>query len=231
MSTTDHAPTIGDIVTANPGAARVFERHGIDFCCGGRRLLADACSAAGLDVGAVLAELDGGPVYSAEGWARLEPTALVDHIVTTHHAYLHEELPLLDALAEKVLGAHRRRHPELADVRRVVGEIKADLEPHLMKEERVLFPAISAVAAEGGTELPFGSIANPIRMMMLEHDRAGELLAELRRVTDGYRVPDDGCASFRSLYERLALLEEDIHLHVHKENNVLFPAVLRLADA
>jgi regulator of cell morphogenesis and NO signaling len=113
-------------------------------------------------------------------------------------------------------------------VRRLVADVRADLEPHLHKEERVLFPAIAALA-EGLTDFPFGSVAQPIHMMVIEHDRAGELLALLRGATDDYRVPADGCASYRSLYERLAALEFDTHVHIHKENHVLFPAALRLA--
>jgi regulator of cell morphogenesis and NO signaling len=162
-------------------------------------------------------------------WTSLDAPALATHVVDTHHRYLHEELPLVDALAAKVLSVHGDRHPELAEVRRLVAAIRADLEPHLMKEERVLFPAIAALAS-GEREFAFGSVANPIRMMGIEHDRAGELLAELRATTDGYAVPADGCASYRSLYERLEALELDTHLHIHKENHVLFPAALRIAE-
>lgn len=160
-------------------------------------------------------------------WAHLDPPALARHIVETHHRYLHEELPLLDALAEKVLAAHGRRHPELEDVRNLVRAIHDDLEPHLMKEERVLFPAIEALSA-GQREFGFGPVASPIRMMELEHDRAGHLLAELRAVAYRYEIPTDACTSYRSLYERLEHLEADTHEHIHKENNVLFPAALAL---
>ena len=134
-----------------------------------------------------------------------------------------EALRPLDAA--KVLAAHGGHHPELAQVRRLVAAVRADLEPHLLKEERILFPAIHELAA-GRTEFPFGTVANPIRMMIAEHDRAGELLAELRIATGAYSVPPDGCTSYRSLYDRLAALEEDTHLHIHKENHVLFPRAL-----
>jgi regulator of cell morphogenesis and NO signaling len=224
-----HTPTLAEIVTANPAAARVLERRWLDYCCHGDRTVPDACAAAGLDPAAVAAALDAVPVESDQGWQQLDAPALADDIVATHHRYLHQELPRLDALSEKVLTVHGCRHPELNDVRRLVAEIRADLEPHLMKEERVLFPAIRAVA-QGHRDFPFGSIANPIRMMGIDHDRAGELLAELRAATAGDAMPADGCASYRSLYERLEALELDTHLHVHKENNVLFPAALRLAD-
>ncbi|MEZ5322281.1 MAG: iron-sulfur cluster repair di-iron protein [Microthrixaceae bacterium] len=207
----------------------VFDRLGLDYCCHGTRSIVEASKAAGLDpdlVTSELAVLDAGDTE----WATLDPAALAEHIVEQHHRYLHEELPLLDALAAKVLSVHGERHPELAEVRRLVAALREDLDPHLMKEERILFPAIAALAA-GQTEFPFGSIANPIRMMTLEHDGAGELLESLRSATGDYTAPADACASYQSLYQRLADIEADTHLHVHKENHVLFPAALRMAGA
>lgn len=217
--------TLGDLVAERPARARVLERAGIDYCCHGQRLLRDAAVEAGLDPHAVAAAL--ALVTDTEGVEvdRLSPVDLVDHIVDTHHAYLHEELPLIDALATKVRDVHGQRHPELVEVARLVREIRVDLEPHLAKEERVLFPAIRA-AADGQTEFPFGSISAPVQLMQAEHDRAGELLAELRAAALGYVVPDDGCASYTLLYDRLAHLESDTHRHIHLENNVLFPAVV-----
>jgi regulator of cell morphogenesis and NO signaling len=147
--------------------------------------------------------------------------------VGTHHRYLHEELPLLDDLAAKVLGVHGERHPELAEVHLLVGHLRADIEPHLLREEHVLFPAIEVLVG-GGHDFPFGSIANPIRMMTTEHDRDGKALRALREATSDYAVPADACASYRSLYERLEALELDTHLHILKENHTLFPAVLAI---
>jgi regulator of cell morphogenesis and NO signaling len=222
--------TLAEIVTENPAAARVFDGFGLDYCCHGDRTLAVACADAGIApdvVAGKLVDLEPGVDI---GWTTLAPPALADHIVETHHRYLHEELPLLDARAAKVLAAHGERHPELAEVRRLVAALRADLVPHLLKEERILFPAIHDLAA-GRTQFPFGPVADPIRTMIAEHDRAGELLAELRSATGAYAVPPDGCTSFRSLYDRLAALEEDTHLHIHKENHVLFPDALRLAEA
>ena len=214
---------LGDLVAERPATARVLDRLGLDYCCHGERSLADACDAAGLDLASVTAELDGAPEAGPDRDG-MSPPELAAHIVATHHAYLHEELPALDALAEKVMTVHRERHPETAEVRRLVRALREDLEPHLAKEERVLFPAIAALFGSGRRDFPFGSIANPIRVMRVEHDRAGELLELLRRATTGYAVPDDACASFRSLYERLEALEHDTHVHVHKENHLLFPA-------
>ncbi len=175
---------------ANPSAAPVLERHHLDYCCGGRRSLSEACAEAGIDHVLVLSELSDTAPGAPSAWADLDPPALAQHIVATHHHYLHTELPLLDALADKVLAAHGRRHPELAEVRRLVAATRAELEPHLLKEERVLFPAIEALAT-GRRDFGFGTVANPIRMMEREHDRAGDLLAELRAVTSGFEVPAD----------------------------------------
>jgi regulator of cell morphogenesis and NO signaling len=224
-----HVPTLGDLVVARPAAARLLDRVGLDYCCHGDRTLADACAGAGLDVAAIEAELADLDDPGDTAWTELSPAELARHIVTTHHAYLHEELPLLDALAAKVLGVHGTRHPELADVQGLVAQLRADLEPHLLKEERILFPAIEALG-RGERDFPFGSIANPIRMMSMEHDRDGELLRALRAATSDYTVPADACASYRSLYERLDALEADTHQHILKEDHTLFPAVLRMAE-
>lgn len=220
---------LAQVVANNPAAARALDRLGLDYCCHGERTLAAACAEAGLNPADVVAELDAIPVDGDRNWIDLAPSALADHIVETHHRYLTEELPLLDALAEKVLSAHRERHPELAEVRALVAEVRADLEPHLMKEEQILFPAIHDLVG-GRHDFPFGALANPVECMQFEHDRAGDLLAALRVATGDYAVPDDACASYRSLYERLDALEADTHRHIHKENHALFPAALRLAE-
>jgi regulator of cell morphogenesis and NO signaling len=222
--------SLADLVSDNPAAAVALERLGLDYCCHGDRSLADACAEAGLDTGAVARELEVVEGDAGTSWTSLSLPELVAHIVDTHHHYLHAELPALQALADKVLEVHGERHPELADVRRLLVALREDLEPHLLKEERVLFPAILALV-EGRRDFPFGSVENPIRMMTTEHERTGELLAELRRVSGGHIPPDDACASYRSLYQRLATLEADTHLHVHKENHGLFPAAIRLHDA
>src|SRR5262245_65223199 len=154
--------TLAEIVTENPAAARILEGFGLDYCCQGDRTLAVACAESGIAPDVVTTKLAGLEQEVDIGWTTLAPPALADHIVDTHHRYLHEELPLLDALAAKVLAAHGERHPELREVRRLVAALRADLEPHLMKEERVVFPAIHAVAA-GRTHFPFGPVANPIR--------------------------------------------------------------------
>jgi regulator of cell morphogenesis and NO signaling len=225
-------PTLAAIVDANPATARILERHQLDYCCGGQRTLEQACAARHLDPAAVLAELDGVPPEAAPDWTTMGPAELVDHIESTHHRYLHAELPRLTALTDKVVGVHGTRHPELHDLATTYAALHDDLEPHLMKEERVLFPMIREIAA-ATTAPPFhgGIVGDPIRTMLLEHERAGELLAALRDITNEFQPPEDGCASYQALYRGLNELEADTHLHVHKENNVLFPAVLALEDA
>jgi regulator of cell morphogenesis and NO signaling len=217
--------TLGDLVAERSDAARIFDRLGLDYCCHGDRTLADACDAAGLDAATVAATLDASADGVDDGWAKLDAPDLADHIVATHHTYLREELPLLEALADKVLGVHGERHAELAEVEGLVRELWAEIEPHLDREERVLFPAIHAIF-DGRRDSSSGAVADPIRVMIAEHDRAGELLAGLRHLTRGYQPPADGCASYRSLYERLAAVEHDTHVHIHKENYRLFPAAL-----
>ena len=165
----------------------------------------------------------------------MAPAELVDHIEATHHAYLHDELPRIEALLDKVQGVHGERHPELAFVQASFDELALELDPHLAREEQVLFPMIRQLVAGAGADGSPGEVperaalAGPIRVMLVDHDRAGELLERLRGLTTGYRPPDDACASYTALYTALQELEADTHLHVHKENNVLFPAVLERA--
>jgi len=220
---------LAEIVNLVPGAPRVLESHGLDYCCGGQQTLSNACEHVGLDPISVIAELDALEAGPAPDWVPLSPGLLVDHLESTHHAYLHAELPRVEALAEKVAGVHGSRHPELAELRELCVALREDLEPHMIKEERVLFPMIRELStAISPPSFHCGSIANPISMMMREHEHSGTILLAIRQLTDGYRVPDDACASYRALYEGLAVLEADTHLHIHKENNALFPAVIEL---
>lgn len=230
MPTIPTDTTLGDLVTQFPSLARELESRGIDYCCGGARTLDEACTSKGLDPDTVSAELERAARDEPPApWASMGVVQLVDHLESTHHRYLHAELPRLSALVAKIHDVHGERHPELADVRARYEELRADLEPHLAKEERVLFPMVRELAT-ASTQPTFhcGSLTNPISVMLAEHDRAGELLEELRALTSDFTPPEDGCASYRACYEGLAELEADTHLHVHKENNLLFPAVMRL---
>ena len=226
--------TLAELVTARPELASRFDALGLDYCCGGQRRLADAVGEAGLDLAAITADLSSIPpraaADSAPEWEGMD--GLVDHLEATHHAYLREALPRLVALADKVAGVHGANHAELTTVAALVHELRADLEPHLLEEEQVLFPMIRELASAGAAlDFHCGSLVNPIRVMLSEHDKVGELLAATRAATDQFRVPDDGCGSYTALYAGLAELESDTHLHVHKENNVLFPMVLEIEQA
>ena len=221
--------TLGAIVNVDPSLARQLERRGLDYCCGGTRTIAAACAEHGIDAATVVAELDAArTARPAPDWASMGLVELVDHIEATHHRYLWDELPRLNTLMDKVVAVHGARHPELTGVAACLDAIRGDLEPHLATEERVLFPMIRTLATvDEAPVFHCGTLQNPISVMLREHDAVGSLLADLRRVTDGYSSPSDGCVSYRLLYEGLAELEADTHLHVHKENNVLFPMVLR----
>jgi regulator of cell morphogenesis and NO signaling len=222
--------TLASIVRAHPEVVRELEQRGLDYCCHGDRTLAEACRAAGLEPATVLARLEAASgTDTVEAWTALSPAELVDHIEAVHHRYLWGELPRLAELTDKVVTVHGPRHPELASVAESFAAVRADLEPHLLKEEQVLFPMIRTLTtASRPPQFHCGRIANPISMMMHEHERTGALLEHLRAVTDVYRAPEDGCASYRAMYDGFAHLEADTHLHIHKENNVLFPAVAQL---
>lgn len=215
--------SLASIVTEDPSRTRILESFGLDYCCGGSAALGEACSAAGVELDDVVSALSETAAAVAPDWATMSPPELVDHLESVHHAYLHAELPRLAALAEKVAGVHGDRHPELIEVLADFNEVRDDLDPHLLKEERVLFPAIRQ-------HVPGDRLAMPISVMLNEHDVTGELLVKLRASAQDFVVPDDACGSYRALYDGLAEMERDTHLHIHKENNVLFPAVLASAS-
>lgn len=218
MDTVDASMRLGDLVTAHPELAREFERRGFDYCCGGRQTLADACQRAELDPEHVMRQLRAALLSSPpEDWTTMDAGQLVDHIETTHHRFLWDELPRVSALLDRLVVAHFERHPELDDIVRCFAEIRADLEPHLLREEEMLFPLVRSM----------GAARDSLGTMLAEHDRIGELLTGLRFLTADYTVPADTCATYAAAMAALAGLEADTHLHIHKENNVLFPMLVR----
>jgi regulator of cell morphogenesis and NO signaling len=224
--------TIGDIVSSNYQAAAVFERFGLDFCCGGRVSLAEACRQRHVDVSAVVGELVRLQEAPVETGPR-EPAELAAHISARHHSYVRNAIPIIAVHLAKVVAVHGERHPELAAIAAHFEIVAHDLVLHMMKEEQVLFPYITALAKaaqSGGPPPPdmFGTVQNPIRMMEIEHQHAGEELATIRALSSGYEPPPDACTTFRVVYEELRAFEQDLHLHVHLENNVLFPAAVAL---
>jgi regulator of cell morphogenesis and NO signaling len=231
--------TVRELALEMPQATRVFERLKIDYCCGGARPLGVACADAGLDVNTVMQQLaEAGAVTQSDAQTTIQTeslTELIAHIIAKHHVYTKEEMVRLTALLAKVCAAHGEPHPELLRVSELFQHLCADLQPHMLKEEMVLFPYIKGLeeAARRGGEFmrpPFGTINNPVRMMMYEHDAAGALLRELRALSNDYLVPEDACLSYRTLYEALTALEQDLHQHIHLENNVLFPRAVELEN-
>lgn len=233
MQTLDSNSTVGDFVRENPDRARVFESLRIDYCCGGKVSLEQACKKQGLDSSKVLLQLEhcdqSGRTAALVDADSMTLTELADHIEATHHAYLKEELPRLDFMTEKVARVHGEHEPRLAQTRQAFLALKAELEPHMMKEERILFPIIRQLEqATGPLQFHCGSVANPIRQMEHEHDQAGSALEILSESTDRYTPPEWACNTYRAMLDSLARLEADMHQHVHKENNVLFPKAIQL---
>src|ERR1044072_9475457 len=227
--------TVREVALEVPGATRVFERLRIDYCCGGGRNIAEACQAVGVPVdelSRLLDELGGAPVR-ARYFQKGPLAALIRYILDTHHVYTREESARIQALLEKVCSKHGENHPELQEVAAVFQRLDADLQPHLFKEEQILFPYILRLEEAAARKspppfAPFGTVGNPVRMMMFEHDTAGELLRELRAAALDYRAPADACTSFRTLYRALEDFEQDLHRHIHLENNLLFPRAVEL---
>lgn len=220
---------VGKLVIERPERARVFERHAIDYCCGGKATLAQACEEKSIPLDrleAELASLDATPTKYPPPPS--DAVALIEHILATHHVFLKEAFVRISGLADKVKRAHRERHPELDEVAATWEQLRADLEPHLMKEEQVLFPWIRELKSSGGQVLGRPSVQAPIGMMEYEHVQAGELLAKLRQLTGGFSVPSDACPTFHAFYAALEEMERDTHEHIHKENNLLFPLALGL---
>lgn len=230
--------TVGELAAEIPASIRIFEAWKIDYCCGGLTPLADACSAAGKTIEEFASALDASasvPEGMARNWAAESLASLSAHIIDSYHRYTREELLTLIPLSEKVRGVHGARRPELMEVASLVQALNGDLLPHMLKEEQVLFPYVNQLqlAADNGAPAPtpfFGTVKNPVKMMMLEHDRVGELLARLRMVTESYALPEGACFSYRELYRRLEEFERLTHEHVHIENNVYFPRAVALEE-
>lgn len=230
--------TVRDWALENPSATRVFEKLGIDYCCGGNKSLEEACRAANLPVAQVvgaleIAERDAAAPAPSHNW-QTEPLAdLIMHIENTHHKFVRSEMERLRPLFDKVCSVHGEKHPELLSARATFWELAQELTMHLMKEEQVLFPYVlrmeeAVIERELVIPPPFGTVQNPVRMMEHEHDSAGEALRQLRAATNGYTAPADACVSYQTLYRALAAFEADLHQHIHLENNLLFPRAVAM---
>ncbi len=225
---------VGQLVAQNPLRACVLEQYEIDYCCGGKATLEDACRKKGVKVEEVLEKLrvadQEGVQSSGPDWTISSLKDLIDHILTTYHQPLRQELSRIAQLAEKVARVHGDNHPEMVEVLNIFTRFKAQLELHMQKEEMVLFPGIASMEATGSTQIfgCGGGIEHPIEVMSHEHDDAGEALCAMRKLTHDYAPPADACSSFKVLLFSLAQIESDMHQHVHKENNILFPRALEL---
>ena len=229
--------TVRDYAIETPQTIPVFEKLGIDFCCGGNRPLEEACASANLDVKDVLISLENALAAPAAKSAReLQSGSLAEliaHIEQTHHTFVRREIPQIEKLLEKVHGKHGENHPELGHIRSVFRGLGQELMMHLMKEENILFPYIermeeSVLQHEPILPPPFGTVANPVRMMEHEHDSAGNALRAIRAASNEFTPPPDACVSYQTLYTALMAFEADLHLHIHLENNILFPRAIAM---
>jgi len=233
--------TVGELALENPAATRVFEKLGIDYCCGGNLSLEQACRAANLAVDQVLdslemAEQTTRAEQKVHDWQREMLGDLVAHIKSTHHKYTREEIARLGPLFVKVCSVHGQNHPELVEIRTTFAGLAQELTMHMMKEEMVLFPYIvrmeeAVLQHEPILPPPFGSVQNPVSMMKHEHDSAGAALRAMRQASSGYAAPPDACISYQTLFKALAEFEADLHQHIHLENNILFPRAIGMERA
>jgi len=228
--------TVGEVATNVPASIPVFQKYGIDFCCGGAKTLGEACRDRGVTATGVLDEVKQAqqkPEHlQAADWTSESLGSLIDHILEKHHGYLWKDLPRLAAMLDKVIEVHGPKHSDsLRPLEKLYTGLRQELEQHMAKEENILFPLIRQMeeAHTGRGRMPEFPVGGPIQVMEMEHEAAGNALAQMRQVTSGYQAPEDACATYRGLLEGLKSLEADLHEHIHLENNILFPRTLELA--
>ena len=228
MPSTYTDTTVGQLVADKPRRSKIFERFGIDYCCGGKKSIEEACKQLDLDAEQVIRELQALDSQSGASeevsWKQRSMTELADHIEQTHHAYLREALPRIGTLTQKVARVHGQNHPEVVDVNSTFEGLREELESHMAKEENILFPMIREMdKARGMLHFHCGSVRNPISVMEHEHQSAGDALSRMHELTGGYVPPADACGTCRAMLDALSELEGDLHVHIHKENEILFP--------
>ncbi|MAP55063.1 iron-sulfur cluster repair di-iron protein [Altibacter sp.] len=227
--------TVAEIVTENIKASHVFKKYNIDFCCGGGVTIEKACEKKGIAYETLkndLLHLDSS-VEDSNDYNNWKLPFLIDYIVNIHHQYVEENLPLLLMYASKVAKVHGHHYSEVIEIDRLVREIASELAAHMKKEELILFPFIKQMvrAEKEGTPLPnrnFGTVDNPIKMMEHEHEEVGQLFREIAQLTNEYTPPSGACNTFKALYDKLNEFEQDLHTHIHLENNILHPKALQL---
>ena len=234
--TGENKETLGQIAAKDLRKAQVFKKYGLDFCCGGKKTVQEACAEKGLDAVKVEQELQQANEFPTTRPIPYDDWNLgffADYIINTHHSYIRKTLPDLNAYAEKVMKVHGSHHPELARINQLVGEASRELTSHLSKEEKILFPYIKELTSPAtdnnqSYSAHFGGVKSPINIMEMEHDLVGKLFDEIHTLSNSYKLPKDACASYTLLYKMLEEFEEDLHLHIHLENNILFPKTLAL---
>ncbi len=230
----DGKQSVGELAAHRPGAMAVLQEAGIDACCSGAEQLEQACQNVGISLEELAQRLSAQPAPpAARDWTQASAAEMITHLVGVHHAYVRAHAPRLVRLAAAVRWAHVDRHPELVEMEQIILRLHEELMAHMNKEENVLFPYIEQLepAAAGRGYLPrppFGSVRHPIAVMLREHAAAGDELAELRRLSTEYRVPEDACSYYRGLFQDLTAFERDLTEHIHLENNILFPRAERL---
>jgi regulator of cell morphogenesis and NO signaling len=234
----DRENKIGDLVAKNFQSARVFEEYGLDFCCGGQKSLHQACKDKGVDENLVLEKLSNlqDENQTSNHYGDWDEGFLADYIVNNHHSYIRNSIPSIDNHLEKVVSAHGKRNPEVVEVSKLFGMMKEDLMGHMLKEEKMLFPYIQKMneakkESRGLPAAPFGNVSNPIKVMVEEHQHAGDEMAEINKLTNNYTPTANACGTFRVLYNELKDFEKDLHIHVHLENNILFPKAEKLEES
>jgi len=230
--------TVRELAVENPASTRVFEKLGIDYCCGGNRSLREACQSANLQLDEVLRTLEKADqtqrvTQNDRDWQAETLASVIEHIQNTHHKYTREEITRLGPLFDKVCSVHGTNHRELFEVREIFQGLAQELTSHMKKEEMILFPYVRGMEASASgngpiVRAPFGTVQNPISMMEHEHDSAGNALRAMREATNGYSAPAEACVSYQTLYKALANFETDLHQHIHLENNILFPRAVAL---
>lgn len=228
--------TVGEIVAEDYRTAGVFKKFGLDFCCGGGKPVDEACERKGIDVDTLLNELEAATSEKPknQNYSEWSPDFLVDYIVNVHHLFVRSKLPEIEAYAKKVAKVHGSRHEELNEILREFMMLKDELLDHLAKEEQMLFPYIKELVKheENGEQMErkpsFGTVENPVKMMEIEHDEAGQAMAKIQQLSNDFTPPKDACATYRVLFQNLEGFQDDLHKHVHLENNILFPKALEL---
>ncbi len=228
---TKREKTIGEIAAEDMKKVKVFMKHGIDFCCGGKKTLKEACEGTGLSYEQIKEELKNVAEDNSDINFSIMPLhQLIQYIIEKHHKYIKENKEIILNLSIKVSERHGQKHSELVKIRHYFNELMNELAVHMMKEENVLFPHIDVMSKEGQASAKFGntSIENPIKMMHYEHDTAGELIKIIRELSNNYSVPEDACNSYNAFYRLLREFDNDLMHHIHIENNILFPRAIEM---